>query len=148
MACCQRNNCQPSHKGEITPHEYQRERTDYDVALCKLTKFPMNPCDCACSQHNFTVPSCGIRHEMFVLACDGMHQGDIAARVGVARKPVNRILLRQAATVSLEPESTRTPRKTTVRHNAHSPECSPKTASRVPVPHWEDEEFVWSSCWP
>ena len=66
---CQKNNCQSSYKGEITPeetdrwfefpghsHVYQRELPDYDVALCKLTKFPRNPSDCACSQHHFTEP--------------------------------------------------------------------------------------------
>ena len=37
-------------------HAYQRELPDYDVALCKLTKFPRNPRDCACSQRHFTKP--------------------------------------------------------------------------------------------
>ena len=45
----------------------------------------------------------GTRHEIFALTHGGMHQGDIAARVGVARKTPNLILLRQAATASLEP---------------------------------------------
>ena len=30
--------------------------------------------------------SVGTRHEIFVLACEGMRQDDIAARVGVAQK--------------------------------------------------------------
>ena len=64
---CQINNCQSSYKGEITPeetdkllefpghsHAYEREFPDYDVALCKLTKFPRSPRDCACSQRQNT----------------------------------------------------------------------------------------------
>ena len=42
------------------------------------------------------------RHEIFVLAREGMRQGEITARVGVAQKNVNHILLRQAATANLE----------------------------------------------
>ena len=57
-----------------------------------------------------------IRDEIFALAREGMRQGDIAAWVGVARKTVNRILLGQAATASLEPgQSTAALRKTAVR---------------------------------
>ena len=49
--------------------------------------------------------------EIFVFARVGMHQGDIAARDGVARKTVNSILLRQA---SLQPRKpTGAPGKTT-----------------------------------
>ena len=60
----------------------------------------------------------GTRHAIFALAREGMRQGYIAARVGVARKTVNRILLRQAATGSLEPgKSTGAPRKTTARQD-------------------------------
>ena len=55
----------------------------------------------------------GTRHEIFALAHESMRQGDIAARVGVTRKNVNRILLRQAVTASLEPGKTAgAPRKT------------------------------------
>ena len=55
----------------------------------------------------------GTRHEIFALASKGMHQSDIAAKVGVARKNVNHILLRQAATASLKPgKPTGAPRKT------------------------------------
>ena len=40
----------------------------------------------------------GIRHEVFALAREGIKQGAIAARVGLTRATVNRILKRHAAT--------------------------------------------------
>ena len=43
----------------------------------------------------------GIRHEVFALAREGIKQGAIAARVGLTRATVNRILKRHAATGSL-----------------------------------------------
>ena len=56
----------------------------------------------------------GTGHEIFALVCEGMRQGDIVARVGVAQKTVNHILLKQAVTASLEPrKSTGAPRKIT-----------------------------------
>ena len=56
------------------------------------------------------------RHKLFALARKGMCQGDIAAKIGVARKNVNRILLRQVASASQEPgKSTAAIRKTTAR---------------------------------
>ena len=45
----------------------------------------------------------GIRHEVFALACEGIKQGAIAARVGLTRAIVSRILKRHAATGSLVP---------------------------------------------
>ena len=45
----------------------------------------------------------GIRHEVFALARKGIKQGAIAARVGLTRATVNRILKRHAATGSLVP---------------------------------------------
>ena len=45
----------------------------------------------------------GIRHEVFALAREGIKQGAIAARVGLTRATVNRILKRHAATGSLVP---------------------------------------------
>ena len=45
----------------------------------------------------------GIRHEVFALARQGIKQGAIAARVGLTRATVNRILKRHAATGSLVP---------------------------------------------
>ena len=57
-----------------------------------------------------------IRHEVFTLACEGIKQGAIAARVGLTRATVNRILKRHAATGSLVPgKSSGAPRKTTPR---------------------------------
>ena len=56
----------------------------------------------------------GIRHEVFALAREGIKQGAIAARVGLTRATVNRILKRHAATGSLVPgKSSGAPRKTT-----------------------------------
>ena len=56
----------------------------------------------------------GIRHEVFVLAREGIKQGAIAACVGLTRATVNRILKRHAATGSLVPGKTSgAPRKTT-----------------------------------
>ena len=58
----------------------------------------------------------GIRHEVFALAREGIKQGAIAARVGLTRATVNRILKRHAATGSLVPgKSSGAPRKTTPR---------------------------------
>ena len=45
----------------------------------------------------------GIGHEVFALAREGIEQGAIAARVGLTRATVNRILKRHAATGSLVP---------------------------------------------
>ena len=45
----------------------------------------------------------GIRHEVFALAREGIKQGAIAARVGLTRATVNRILKRHVATGSLVP---------------------------------------------
>ena len=60
--------------------------------------------------------SMGIRHEVFALAREGIKQGAIAARVGLTRATVNRILKRHAATGSLVPgKSSGAPRKTTLR---------------------------------
>ena len=60
----------------------------------------------------------GIRHEMFALAREGIKQGDIAARVGLTRATVNRILKRHAATGSMVPgKSSGAPRKTTPRQD-------------------------------
>ena len=42
----------------------------------------------------------GIRHEVFALAREGIKQGAIAARVGLTRATVNRILKRHATTGS------------------------------------------------
>ena len=59
-----------------------------------------------------------IRHEVFALAREGIKQGAIAARVGVTRATVNRILKRHAATGSLVPgKSSGAPRKTTPRQD-------------------------------
>ena len=56
----------------------------------------------------------GIRHEVFALVREGIKQGAIAARVGLTRATVNRILKRHAATGSLVPgKSSGAPRKTT-----------------------------------
>ena len=44
----------------------------------------------------------GIRHEVFALAREGIKQGAIAARVGLTRATVNRILKRHAATGARE----------------------------------------------
>ena len=56
----------------------------------------------------------GIRHEVFALAREGIKQGAIAARVGLTRATVNRILKRHAATGSLVPgKSSGATRKTT-----------------------------------
>ena len=53
-------------------------------------------------------------HKILALAREGVCQGDIATRVDVARKPINRILLWQGATSCLGPgRSTVAPRKTT-----------------------------------
>ena len=58
----------------------------------------------------------GISHEVFALAREGIKQGAIAARVGLTRVTVNRILKRHAATGSLVPgKSSGAPRKTTPR---------------------------------
>ena len=60
----------------------------------------------------------GIRHEVFALAREGIKQGAIAARVGLTRATVNRILKRHAATGSLVPgKSSGAPRKTTPRQD-------------------------------
>ena len=60
----------------------------------------------------------GIRHEVFALAHEGIKQGVIAARVGLTRATVNRILKRHAATGSLVPgKSSGAPRKTTPRQD-------------------------------
>ena len=60
----------------------------------------------------------GIRHEVFALAREGIKQGAIAARVGLTRATVNRILKRHAATGSLVPgKSLGAPRKTTPRQD-------------------------------
>ena len=60
----------------------------------------------------------GIRHEVFALAREGIKQGAIAARVGLTRATVNRILKRHAATGSLVPgTSSGAPRKATPRQD-------------------------------
>ena len=60
----------------------------------------------------------GIRHEVFALAREGIKQGAIAARVGLTRATVNRILKRHAATGSLVPgKSSGAPLKTTPRQD-------------------------------
>ena len=60
----------------------------------------------------------GIRHEVFALAREGIKQGAIAARVGLTRGTVIRILKRYAATGSLVPgKSSGAPRKTTPRQD-------------------------------
>ena len=60
----------------------------------------------------------GIRHEVFALAREGIKQGAIAARVGLTRATVNRILKRHAATGSLVPgKSSGAPRKTIPRQD-------------------------------
>ena len=60
----------------------------------------------------------GIRHEVFALAREGIKQGAIAARVGLTRATINRILKRHAATESLVPgKSSGAPRKTTPRQD-------------------------------
>ena len=60
----------------------------------------------------------GIRHEVFALAREGIKQGAIAARVGLTRAIVNRILKRHAATGSLVPgKSSGAPQKTTPRQD-------------------------------
>ena len=60
----------------------------------------------------------GIRHEVLALAREGIKQGAIAARVGLTRATVNRILKRHAATGSLVPgKSSGAPRKTTPRQD-------------------------------
>lgn len=60
----------------------------------------------------------GLRHEVLALAREGMRHGDIAARVGIARRTVIRILQRHAITGNLEPgKSTGPPRKTTARQD-------------------------------
>ena len=60
----------------------------------------------------------GIRHEVFALAREGIKQGAIAARVGLTRAYVNRILKRHAAAGSLVPgKSSGAPRKTTPRQD-------------------------------
>ena len=60
----------------------------------------------------------GIRHEVFALAREGIKQGAIAARVGLTRATVHRILKRHAATGSLVPgKSSGAPRKTTPRQD-------------------------------
>ena len=59
-----------------------------------------------------------IRHEVFALAHEGNKPGAIAARVGLTRATVNRILKRHAATGSLVPgKSSGAPRKTTPRQD-------------------------------
>ena len=60
----------------------------------------------------------GIRHEVFALAREGINQGAIAARVGLTRATVNRILKRHVATGSLVPgKSSGAFRKTTPRQD-------------------------------
>ena len=60
----------------------------------------------------------GIRHEVFALNREGIKQGAIAARVGLTRATVNRILKRHAATGSLVPgKSSGAPRMTTPRQD-------------------------------
>ena len=60
----------------------------------------------------------GIRHEGFAFARESIKQGAIAARVGLTRATVNRILKRHAATGSLVPgKSSGAPRKTTSRQD-------------------------------
>ena len=60
----------------------------------------------------------GIRHEVFALAREGIKQGAIAARVGLTRATVNRIIKRHAATGSLVPaKSSGAPCKTTPRQD-------------------------------
>ena len=55
-----------------------------------------------------------IRHEVFALACEGIRQGAIAARVGLTRATFISILKRHAAMGSLVPgKSSGAPRKTT-----------------------------------
>ena len=64
----------------------------------------------------------GIRHEVFAFAREGIKQGAIAARVGLTRATVNRILKRHAATGSLVPgKSSGAPRKTTPRQDRALP---------------------------
>ena len=60
----------------------------------------------------------GIRHEVFALAREGIKQGANAARVGLTRATINRILKRHAATGSLVPgKSSGAPRKRTPRQD-------------------------------
>ena len=60
----------------------------------------------------------GIRHEVFTLAREGIKQGAIAAREGLTRATVNRILKRHSATGSLVPgKSSGGSRKTTPRQD-------------------------------
>ena len=60
----------------------------------------------------------GIRHEVFAHAREVIKQGAIAARVGLTRATVNRILKRHAATGSLVPgKSSGAPRITTPRQD-------------------------------
>ena len=60
----------------------------------------------------------GIRHEVFAHTHEGIKQGAIAARVGLTRATINRILKRRAATGSLVPgKSSGAPRKTTPRQD-------------------------------
>ena len=77
----------------------------------------------------------GTRHGILVLAHEGMCQGDIAARVVVVRKAVNRLPMRLAATASLnqgsEQELLERPQPA---KNTHSSEWSVKTTSRLPGP--------------
>ena len=69
-------------------------------------------------QRNPTLPWADITHEVFALAREGIKQGAIAARVGLTRATVNRILKRHAATGSLVPgRSSGAPRKTTPRQD-------------------------------
>ena len=60
----------------------------------------------------------GIRHEVYAFVRKGIKQGAIAARVGLTRATVNRILKRHAATGSLVPgKSSGAPRRTTPRQD-------------------------------
>ena len=78
--------------------------------------------------------SVGKRHEIFALACESMKQGNIVARVGVAWKNVNRILVWNQGN---QQELVERPQPA---KNVHSSGWSLKTASRVAVPSlkgWE-----------
>ena len=91
----------------------------------------------------------GTRHEILALAREGMRQGDISAKVSVARKIVNRILLRQASTASLEPgKSTGAPRKTTAHQERAFFRIVPEDRFKIASALTEKKKFAWSVCCP
>ena len=83
------------------------------------------------------------RHGIFVLVREGMRQGDIAARVAVAGKPLiatswgkNCHCWNQGSQQELI-EKPLPAKQLTLQNDPQ------RQLQECPCPHWEDEEFVW-----